>query len=94
MSPDRKVVKEWLKTVDREELDAMLQAAIFTPDELKYIKQSANFNLSQVLQTSAIVGQLHPFPQPAYIAASPYQALTGYGLCRCSTGTGTGTATT
>lgn len=37
MSPDRKVVKEWLKTVDREELDAVLQAAIFTPDELKYI---------------------------------------------------------
>lgn len=38
MSPDRRVVKEWLKTVDREELDAMLQAAIFTPDEMKYIK--------------------------------------------------------
>ena len=56
--------------------------------------QSANFNLSQVLQTSAIVGQLRPFPQPAYITASPYQALTGYGLCRCSTGTGTGTTTT
>lgn len=56
--------------------------------------QSANFNLSQVLQTSAIVGQLRPFPQPAYITASPYQALTGYGLCRCNTGTGTGTATT
>lgn len=37
MSPDRRVVKEWLKTVDREELDAVLQAAIFTPDELKYI---------------------------------------------------------
>ena len=56
--------------------------------------QSANFNLSQVLQTSAIVGQLRPFPQPAYITASPYQALAGYGLCRCSTGTGTGTAAT
>lgn len=55
--------------------------------------QSANFNLSQVLQTSAIVGQLRPFPQPAYITASPYQALAGYGLCHCSTGTGTGTGT-
>ena len=31
MGPERRVVKEWLKTVDREELDAMLQAAIFTP---------------------------------------------------------------
>ena len=37
MSPERRVVKEWLKAVDREELDAMLQAAIFTPDEQKYI---------------------------------------------------------
>lgn len=31
MGPERRVVKEWLKTIDREELDAMLQAAIFTP---------------------------------------------------------------
>ena len=38
MGPERRVVKEWLKAVDREELDAMLQAAIFTPDELKYIR--------------------------------------------------------
>ena len=38
MEAERKAVKEWLKTVDREELDAMLQAAIFTPDELKYIR--------------------------------------------------------
>lgn len=37
MSPDRKVVKEWLKTVDRKELEASHQAAIFTPDEQKYI---------------------------------------------------------
>lgn len=37
MGPERRVVKEWLKTVDREELDAMLQSAIFTPDEQKYI---------------------------------------------------------
>ncbi len=38
MSPERRVVKEWLRTVDHEELDAMLQAAIFTPDEQKYIR--------------------------------------------------------
>lgn len=37
MSPERRVVKEWLRTVDHEELDAMLQAAIFTPDEQRYI---------------------------------------------------------
>lgn len=33
----RKVVKDWLRLVDREELSAMLQSAIFTPDELRYI---------------------------------------------------------
>ena len=33
----RKVVKDWLRTVDREELDAVCRSAIFTPDELKYI---------------------------------------------------------
>lgn len=37
MRPERREVKEWLKTVDREELDNMLASAIFTPEELKYI---------------------------------------------------------
>ena len=37
MRPHRKVVKDWLKTVDREELSAVIESAIFTPDELKYI---------------------------------------------------------
>lgn len=35
----------------------------------------------------------HAAPQPAYITASPYQALAGYSLCHCTTGTGTGTGT-
>ena len=56
--------------------------------------QSANFNLSQVLQTSSIVGQLRPFPQPAYITASPYQALPGYYPCTCSSSSGKTTTTT
>lgn len=30
MSPERRVVKEWLRTVDHEELDAMLQAVILS----------------------------------------------------------------
>ena len=34
----RKVVKDWLRNVDREELDAMMQSAIFTPDEIRYIR--------------------------------------------------------
>ena len=37
MRPHRKVVKDWLRTVDREELNAVIDTAIFTPDELKYI---------------------------------------------------------
>lgn len=34
----RRVVKDWLRAVDREELNAVLKSAIFTPDELEYIK--------------------------------------------------------
>ncbi len=39
--------------------------------------QSANFNLSQVVQNATIVGQLKPYPTPAYIVNSPYQSSTG-----------------
>lgn len=39
--------------------------------------QSANFNLSQVVQSATIVGQLKPYPTPAYIVSSPYQSSTG-----------------
>lgn len=39
--------------------------------------QSANFNLSQVVQSATIVGQLKPYPTPAYIVSSPYQSTTG-----------------
>ena len=42
--------------------------------------QTANFNLSQTIQSAAIVNQLRPYPQPAYITASPYQSA-GYGTC-------------
>lgn len=39
--------------------------------------QSANFNLSQMAQNATIVGQLKPYPTPAYIVSSPYQSTTG-----------------
>lgn len=42
--------------------------------------QTARFNLSQTIQSAAIVNQLRPYPQPAYITASPYQSA-GYGTC-------------
>lgn len=35
----RRVVKDWLRAVDREELNAVLKSAIFTPDELEYINK-------------------------------------------------------
>ena len=47
--------------------------------------QSAQFQISQVAQTSNIVNTLRPFPQPAYITCSPYQSYSncGYG-CGCN----------
>ena len=51
--------------------------------------QSAQFQISQVSQTSNIVNTLRPFPQPAYITCSPYQSY-GYGCgfnnCGCGCG--------
>lgn len=46
---------------------------------------SANFQLSQLSQTANIVGTLRPFPQPAYITCSPYQAVNNcaYNGCGC-----------
>lgn len=44
--------------------------------------QSAKFQLSQVAQTQQSVGKLQPFPQPAYITASPYTGASSvYGYC-------------
>lgn len=46
--------------------------------------QTANFQLSQQAQSANIIGTLRPFPQPAYITCSPYQAATGcYTGCGC-----------
>lgn len=41
--------------------------------------QTANFQLSQQAQSANIIESLRPFPQPAYITCSPYQAANGYG---------------
>lgn len=35
---------------------------------------TANFQLSQQAQSANIIGQLRPYPQPAYITCSPYEA--------------------
>lgn len=42
--------------------------------------QTARFNLSQFAQTAAVVNQIRPYPQPAYLTTSPYQSI-GYGTC-------------
>ena len=47
--------------------------------------QSAQFQISQVAQTSNIVDTLRPYPQPAYITCSPYVSAfaNAYGNCGC-----------
>lgn len=55
-------------------------------DKLRTELQSAQFQLSQLTQTSNIVNQLMPVAKPAYITCSPYAAAFGinYGnSCGC-----------
>lgn len=48
-------------------------------DKLRTELQSAQFQLSQLSQTSNIVNQLMPVAKPAYITCSPYAAAFGFG---------------
>ena len=53
-------------------------------DKLRTELQSAQFQLSQLSQTSNIVNQLMPVAKPAYLTCSPYAAAFGfnnYGGC-------------
>lgn len=57
-------------------------------DRLRTDLQSAQFQLSQISQTSNIVNQLMPVAKPAYITCSPYAAAFGYPYgngCGCNT---------
>ena len=47
-------------------------------DKLRTELQSAQFQLSQLSQTSNIVNQLMPVAKPAYITCSPYAAAFGF----------------
>lgn len=53
--------------------------------------QSAQFQISQVAQTSNIINELRPYPIPSYITCSPYVSAFanayGYG-CGCNNGCG------
>lgn len=64
-------------------------------DRLRTELQSAQFQLSQLSQTSNIVNQLMPVAKPAYITCSPYAAAFGYPYganngcgCGCQTSCG------
>lgn len=49
---------------------------------------TANFQLSQQAQSANIIGTLRPFPQPAYITASPYTAANAVYGCGCANSCG------
>lgn len=57
-------------------------------DKLRTELQSAQFQLSQLSQTSNIVEQLLPVAKPAYLTCSPYAAAFGYGTQYGATGCG------
>jgi hypothetical protein len=47
--------------------------------------QAANYTIQNNNQTSALIGMLRPFPQPAYITCSPYTSAFGNGTgCNCA----------
>lgn len=49
--------------------------------ELRDNLQAAQLQLGNLSQTNTLISTLRPFPQPAYITCSPYQASTVYGGC-------------
>lgn len=61
-------------------------------DKLRTELQSAQFQLSQLSQTSNIVNQLMPVAKPAYLTCSPYASALGYpyaaNACGCGCNTG------
>jgi hypothetical protein len=52
-----------------------------TIQELRDELQAAQLQLGNLSQTANIIGALRPFPQPAYITCSPYQAHPVYNGC-------------
>lgn len=68
-------------------LDKMCENEI---NQLRNDLQSAQLQISQLSQTANITNTLRPFPQPAYLTASPYQSFP-YGIY--GSGCGCGNAT-
>lgn len=60
--------------------------AYLTADKIESLRtelQSAQLQLSNSAQTTAIVNQLRPCPQPAYITCNPWASQAPYGGCGC-----------
>ena len=58
--------------------------------ELRDNLQAAQLQLGNLSQTNTLISTLRPFPQPAYITCSPYQASNVYGGCSNGCGNGCG----
>lgn len=76
--------KNTCEIVNAINADGEKTRALMTANEIQSLRdkiteqsqaiQTANFNLSQVAQTSNIVNALKPTPIPAYLTCSPYQS--------------------
>ena len=55
-----------------------------TIQELRDQLQAAQLQLGNLSQTNTLTNILRPFPQPAYITCSPYQAVNGCGYVGCN----------
>ena len=55
-----------------------------TIQELRDQLQAAQLQLGNMSQTNTLTNILRPFPQPAYITCSPYQAVNGCGYVGCN----------
>lgn len=60
-----------------EQTRALITANVM--QELRDQNTAYQLQLSNQAQTANLISQLRPFPQPAYITCSPYQANVGYG---------------
>jgi hypothetical protein len=54
-------------------LDTLCQDKI---ESLRSDLQAAQYQLSNMAQTTSIINAVRPFPQPAYITCSPYTEAT------------------
>lgn len=59
-----------------------------TIQELRDNLQAAQLQLGNLSQTSTIINAVRPFPSPAYITCSPYQAVNFNNGCGCCVGSG------